>query len=426
VKTLKLGSNLLADSNFGGPSNDHGKTTPYLRLVPRAGEVKVVPKEPPPAPEIKVEVDQAQVPTLPPDQWEPFKNIGLAPKKKPPSTSAARLIVSTYRALGFGILTTIVIVLIGYVAVTVFYLVSTSWLVPTVVSKTDDKVVALQGQLAALQNERDRMSDALADSERAVAVEELFQSKFAAAILSDLRGRRAALARYAALARETSSVRERIRTTSEEYAQDAVTEMTHEYDAGLIDRHDMLDGKHQLAQISSSNLSLAERQAAFETQAAELSRQATALDAVLADKNAPLSYDVLKIRRDYEASKLVLAKAIATKKSLLAGLARQDQLIASLQSSAELRALADGASVALVPYKHLDRVKPGTPLYACRLNMLVCRKVGAVLAILPGEQQFKHPQRDSNVRGQLVEMKLDDASAAQADVLFIGGKPLGL
>ena len=52
--------------------------------------------------------------------------------------------------------------------------------------------------------------------------------------------------------------------------------------------------------------------------------------------------------------------------------------------------------------------------------------VGNVLEVLPGEVQFKHPHRDKSLRGQIVEIKLDDedAEAGADDVLFVGGKPL--
>jgi len=58
--------------------------------------------------------------------------------------------------------------------------------------------------------------------------------------------------------------------------------------------------------------------------------------------------------------------------------------------------------------------------------MVLCYHVGDVLEVLPGEVQFKHPQRDKMLRGQLIELKLDaeDHDAASDDVLFLGGKPL--
>ncbi|MEO7095466.1 MAG: hypothetical protein ABI175_19580, partial [Polyangiales bacterium] len=224
--------------------------------------------------------------TTPEQEWADFKRIGLGPKSTV-SAGLGKLIVAAYRVLGFAILTTIVVALVGYLATTGFYMVSTSWVVPTIVSSTDDKVVALKSELATQQNERDRIARELADAERAMGSEQSFQAQFSAAIVADRDGRLSALHRTRALAGAAAQTRAEIRATSEAFAQDASARMTEQYGAGMIDRHAMLDGKHQLAQISSTNLSLAERQAAFETESSELARQANALDALLSDGNAP-------------------------------------------------------------------------------------------------------------------------------------------
>jgi hypothetical protein len=363
--------------------------------------------------------------TTPEQEWAEFKRLGLGPKTSV-AAGFGKVIVAAYRVLGFAILTTIVFALVGYLATTGFYMVSTSWVVPTIVSPTDEKVVALKGELATQQTERERIARELTDAEGAMASEQSFQARFAAAITSDRDGRLSALHRTRALAGAAAQTRAEIRATSEAFAQDASARMTEQYGAGMIDRHDMLDGKHRLAQISSTNLSLAERQAAFETESSELARQASALDALLSDGDAPLSYDALKIKRDLDASRLALAKAIAVRDTLRASLTRQDELLAGLRSSAYLRAVGDGATVALVPYANLERATPGEPLYACKLAMVWCHQVGHVVQVLPGEIQLRHPHKDAVVRGQMIELRLTDAGAAKDNVLFVGGKPLGL
>src|SRR4029077_12688061 len=114
--------------------------------------------------------------------------------------------------------------------------------------------------------------------------------------------------------------------------------MQQEYAAGLIDRDGMLNGNYQMAQISGSTLSLAEKQAEYETRAAELEATANSLDAILAsaqaDGDTALSYDVLQIKQQYEASRLELAKAVEMRNTLKSSLARQDKLIAGLKGSA--------------------------------------------------------------------------------------------
>lgn len=368
-----------------------------------------------------------QVPQLK-SRWAVFEQLGLTPPKIN-SKSAAKLIVNAYRLLGFAILTIIVVVLIGYIASSAFFYMSDSWIVPMAVTPSDEKVVGLQAQLAEQQNTRDRISDELKQAERAIAVQQTFQLEFVKAIKGDLEGRKLALGRVRALANNAASTRAAIRGQSSAYASSSRKRMQQEYAAGLIDRNTMLSGKFQIAQITSSNLSLAERQAEFETKAQELEAQTRSLDAIIANQegnDTALSYEVLRIKQEYEASRLDLAKAVEARNTLKASLARQDKIVASLEQSSYLRAVNDKASVAFVPYGNLDNVEKGTSVYACRVGMVICRNVGEVFEVLPGEVQFKHPHRDKMLRGQLVELKVDDdePEAASDDVLFVGGRPL--
>jgi hypothetical protein len=251
--------------------------------------------------------------------------------------------------------------------------------------------------------------------------------QFAKAIKHDLEGRRMALGRVKQLAQTAAATRAEIRATNGDYSQQTVAKMGSEYEAGLIDRNAMMAGKFQLAQISSANLSLAERQVEFDQRASELAAETESLDALRADKSttAALSYDVLKIARDYDTSKLALAKEMGNRERLKSSLERQDTILAGINQSAYLRAANNGAQVAMVPYSNMKNIEKGTPLYACKLDMVWCHKVGTVRDILAGEVNVKHPNRDAMVRGQMIEMEMTDASAAQDEVLFAGHPPLG-
>ena len=361
-----------------------------------------------------------------PAKWAVFENLGLgAPKIDHKKWSGH--VVTAYRLLGFVILSIIVVVLIGYLVTTAFFYMSDTWVVPMALSPSDERIVTLQAQLSERQTNRDRTAAELEQAERAIAVQQEFQAQFAKAIQSDLDGRKAALARMYELAAMASSTRAQIKRSNSAYATASQKRMAAEWQAGLIDRDAMINGKFQIAQISSSNLSLAERQAEYETRAADLDSQTRALEALLAGGTATegsLSYDVLKIKQEFEASRLETQRAIDTRNMLKTALEREDKLVASLKKASYIKAMTDGAQVAFVPYGNLDKVTKGAPLYGCALTMVFCKKVGTVLEVLPGEVQFKHPNRDKQLRGQMVELKLDDAVDATDDVLFVGGRPL--
>ena len=297
------------------------------------------------------------------------------------------------------------------------------------VTASDEKVVSLSAQVGEQQNARDRIADELSQAERAIVVQQMFEAEFSKAIKQDLDGRKAALERMRSLASTAAGTRAAIASQNRAYAGSARKRMQQEYAAGLIDNNAMLNGKYQLAQISGSNLSLAEKQAEYETRAAELEATTRSLDAILANAegagDTALSYEVLQIKQQYQASRLELAKAIESRDTLKASLARQDKLIAALKQSAYLRAINDKATVAFVPYGNMDVARKGAPVYACKLTMVFCYHVGEVVELLPGEVAGRHPHKDKSLRGQLVEIKLDqeNASAGETEVLFVGGKP---
>jgi hypothetical protein len=364
----------------------------------------------------------------PANKWAVFEKLGLG-KPKINAQQASKWLVSAYRLLGFAILTIIVVVLIGYIISQVFFYMSKSWAVPMQVTTSDEKVVSMQAQVGEQQNARDRLADELNQAERAIVAQQLFQSEFVKAIKGDLAGRRAALEKMKSLASTAAGTRAAIASQNRAYAGAARKRMQQEYAAGLIDRTGMLNGNYQLAQISGSNLSLAEKQAEYETRAAELEATARSLDAILASAESAgdtaLSYEVLQIKQQYEASRLELAKAVEMRNTLKSSLARQDKLITSLRGSAYLRAIDDKATVAFVPYGNTEVVKPGEPVYSCKLTMVFCYHVGEVIELLPGEVSGRHPSRDKSLRGQFVEIRLDEenADAGETDVLYIGGKP---
>ncbi|HEY5922913.1 MAG TPA: hypothetical protein VIV11_14640 [Kofleriaceae bacterium] len=358
-------------------------------------------------------------------RWAAFERLGLKAPMLDRQKWSGR-VVNAYRALGFVILTIIVVVLIGYLITTAFFYMSNSWIVPMAISPTDEKVVSLQAQLAERQTNRDRTAAELDQAERAIAVQQEFQLEFAKAIKSDLEGRKAALQRMYELSSIAASTRAQIKRSNSAYASQQQKRMAEEWKAGLIDRDAMLNGKFQIAQISGSNLSLAERQAEYETRAADLDAQTRSLEALLASSTTgeALSYDVLKIKQEYEASRLETQRAIQNRDMLKSALERDDKLLESLKKSSYLRAIADEAHVAFVPYANLEHVKKGETVYGCWLTMVFCGEVGTVIEVLPGEVQFKHPTRDKMLRGQMVELKLAAESDATDDVLFVGGRPL--
>lgn len=359
--------------------------------------------------------------------WEQYEKLGLGEQALAAvHKRTSKLVVAAYRVLGFAILTLIVALLVGYIVESIFYFVNDSWVQPIVVSKGDEKIVTLSAQLAEMQNQRDRIASDLSQAEQAIARQKEFQTQFMNTVTADLAGRRAVLSKLRGIAGQYAIAGTKVANTNATYAAAERERLQREFDAGLIDRREMLAGNFQGAQITTSTLGIAEKRVETEQHAAELAMQVRSLEAIVGEGDAAgiLSYDILKIKQEYDNSKLELNKALANREALKSSLARQDEVVKNLLGSSYLRALADNATVAFVPYSNMTGVTNGVVLYGCKLGMVACHQVGRVIEVLPGEIQQKHPHRDKMVRGQLVEVSIEDGSAAQDDVLFLGGKPM--
>ena len=419
-----------------------GDKEPKLEVV-RKGTLplpKQAPDEPAQLPKVIVDLtDDSPAQRRARRKWQTYDDIGLPPPEHTPAAapetgpapswlhkSASKLVVSTYRLMGFAILTIIVAALVAYIAQTLFYYGSHTWLVPTAISTSDEKVVQLRSELAAQQNNRDKIAADLTSIDKAILAERSFQNEYAKAIAADVDGRRQSLEKVRELAGAAASTRSEIRSANNQFATEEEKRAAEEYKAGLIDRNGMIAHKQQMAGLATTNLGLAEKQADYERQAQELEQQTNALEGLISGKGAhALSYDVLKIKRDYDSSKLEVERDIAQRDALKASLQRVDAIIAGLKKSPYLRALDDQAEVAMVPYANVSNAKKGAPVYGCRIGMLFCHQVGTVAEVLPSEVQVTSPHGGKTERGLMVELKLDDVDAAREDVLFAGSKPLG-
>jgi hypothetical protein len=79
---------------------------------------------------------------------------------------------------------------------------------------------------------------------------------------------------------------------------------------------------------------------------------------------------------------------------------------------------------AFVPYDNQNSAGPGSPVYDCYLNMILCRKVGTVKQIFAGEEHAIHPIFRTDIRGFLIQMQLDHTESAKSKTVFLNHKPL--
>jgi hypothetical protein len=201
--------------------------------------------------------------------------------------------------------------------------------------------------------------------------------------------------------------------------------LAQEYGAHFIDRETAMTGALQLSQLAQGNLNMAEKEVELYKRRAELSRETEALGAIVGQKPAQRhSIEILKMLQDVRLAEVELAKARDNRGVLQRTLERYDKMVKTISESAFMRAVAGKDNIAFVPYDNIDRVKAGTPLYACAVGPLFCHRVGTVVALLGGEMLYKHPLHNTQLRGQPVQIQLSDLSDAERKVLFVGGRPI--
>jgi len=355
------------------------------------------------------------------------------------------IIVAVYKTVGFAILIVILVGLLSYLGVQGFFLVNDSWVSPTIISPTDEKVLGLNTRLAELTAERERlqaerreMEARLADAERKAEAHARFQQRFVAALRGDRAARAAELRRLLALRGEHRRADEEIAESNRAYSGLSRTRAEALQGVGLIDREGYLTTNYQLAQIANSNLSLAERGIDLHTRIAALRREVRSLDAaaLLASGGKPpepleLSATVLLLHRQFDASRLEGTGAEQMREVLRANLVAldgaldtYDRLLAAIRNSPYMKAIDSNVTVAFVPYDNMARVRPGEPLYGCSIGFVWCREVGVVNTVYDGEVSMRHPVRQMNLRGSMVEIDLHDPRWARAELLHLGGAPL--
>jgi hypothetical protein len=413
-------------------------TQPMRRLVMVDRPSKSAPAEQAPRP-------VAPVPPTPPEQREVDANASQSGVRPAAGNMALnKLLVTVYKFAGFGVLTIILVGLVSYLATEIFYFVNAHWIVPTVLSPTDEHVLQLDALASqemaakgAIVTKKLELQAQLRDAERIAEMETAFQDAFRTAMSTDLADRKTELARLRGLLGKYASAKHTIQQSNEAFSGVQRNELGAQYQAHVIDVDQMLQGNFELAQIAGTDLSLDERNVEIDARAAQLEREVASLEGTGQSAaggkptNAQLSYEILHIKRDFDASMLAAAKANddadALRKSietLDAIVAQHDKLLDTIKSSPYEMAADRSLTIAFVPYDNKSSVTAGQSVYGCAFGFVWCKNVGNVAATIDGEVQAKHPLHNKDIRGVMVKLQLDDASWIEKPVLHVGRKPL--
>jgi hypothetical protein len=335
-----------------------------------------------------------------------------------------RLMLTTYRIFAVTVLYLVLIGVVSYAFVMGFYAVNTSWAAPVILSATDEKsldfrekLVTSQQSIEDLKVDTNKLEKGLEEMRAHRASLVPLEPQLQEAIVREKAHDRATGPQLAALDKQkladnktTQALMDQLNSTRADIQKDLA--------AGLITRD---DATSELAALNQTQDGLTD------SKIAEVLLTDSVLDKTNIDTNA---LDVLVKQSELrsEASQLDVAIQVADKQ--LTEETRQiqrlhDAIQTAKQSPYYLNAQGrERINFAFVPYDNQASATPGSDIYDCYLNMIVCRKVGTVKQIFPGEQQATHPIFKTQIRGFLIEMDLDHPQSAMSKTLFMGGKPL--
>jgi len=361
---------------------------------------------------------------------------GLAPLPQ----RVGAFFVKSYRLAGFFVLIAILVGLSTYVGSHLFFLANRGWVAPSVLTAADPRVLGFAARFVeessrhdALLVQRAALELRRRDAERSVEIESAFQAAYVASMRADLADRTADLSRARGMLHASSAARRSISTAGEAFRGSSEGRLKKELDAGIIDKDRMLNGNLQLAQLAGTRLSLETTSLELQGRVAALTRAVSSLDAAASGGKGVSSYEILRIRAEYDRSVAAGAKAAdevaaATKSvAMLDTTIRAEEAILETMRRSPYHELPGGRGVlAFVPYENAGAATEGAPVYACRVGIVWCRKVGSLARPAEGEVVQKHPLLHQDLRGIFVRMNVDEWAAAESAVLHVGRRPLFL
>ncbi len=353
-------------------------------------------------------------------------------------------VVTVYKWIGMAALGLILVGLVSYLGLQAFFVVSRSWVAPTIVSTTDRQILDLNAQIALQTAGRERLiaerrdlEVRLNDADRIVAAHQQFETRFESAMQSARNASRQQFARLSSLMREYSRAGEEILESNRAFSGLSRVRAEQLNTARLIDREGWLTTNHQLAQIAQTNLSFSKGEVELTQRIRAVRRELSGYDDLLGrlhestDSGGTPTTELLLLEKELVRSTLEAQRAeqtrVALKETIAAldrSIAQHAQLLDSIRRSPWLRATERSVTVAFVPYDNLDDAVPGEPLYGCSLQLIWCHRVGVIKEVYEGEVNAKHPARNSELRGVMVEIELDDGRWVREPILHAGRAPL--
>jgi hypothetical protein len=341
-------------------------------------------------------------------------------------------IITGYRLLMTGGLLLIVAGVLSYLFLMAFYAVDRNWAAPLVLSPTQEKVLAYQPQVAAMEAAllKDRVDLATAEQKYAAITA---QTETVKRLIGEFDSAAAHESRH--LAATASSIgtllqqKHRDDQETEQVLGDVrplLASIRTELSAGLITKSEAASRR---LTIQASLNALTDSRAG-EVALAEQGQGAHDASSTLGNGGA-LSLQALQSVASKVQLQMLLSQAEVDAESardaieqLRATMASAQRVLDVARQSPYYVALTQRVPVAFVPYDNLASAKEGSAVYDCYLQILFCHRVGKISRVYDAEEYARTPLFKTDIKGRLVGVLFEDVAASESALLFIGHKPL--
>ena len=303
-----------------------------------------------------------------------------------------------------------------------FFVVNSSWVVPFIVTPSDDKILDLTGKLITSQQslssltlDKDRLEAGLGDMREQRASLRKLDRDLQAAIVRE--GEHNGVSGVELSQLDAQKQTDNVKTKALlDDVQQVESQIDQELSVGLITKGDAATQKTALNQAHTSHTDSKIAEVLLRDNVLQKNTTGTQLLDVLARrgelKSQAVQLDILIETGEQQLSSDKLQ--IATLQQAL-GVARNSPYFLATQGDVKF---------AFVPYSNQSNVEIGAPVYGCYLSMIICHQVGTVSGVFPEEEKITHPVFHTELRGTLVQLKMSDEQAAKDAVLFLNRKPL--
>jgi hypothetical protein len=301
-----------------------------------------------------------------------------------------------YRGGAFVVISTALMFLVFWGLIMTFFMFNTSWVAPTVLSATSDKMLQFNsGYLAALQTEA-QLNVILQQQTLTLATSQK-QYNDLVAFRESIQSGSLLQAKKQLDLKKSSDVAAQLEQTRKQTEQNLRI--------GLVDK---LDAIKELATIQQFNNTRTDSEIGLAT----LKQQLINLDGQILTLHDSIAVEQQTIDE--------------TKKNLTVA----QQVLTSLRQSAYANATNNGVNLVFVAYDNFNNVHEGDPVYDCYLMVVACHQVGTIKHLFKDEQLIEFPifniKLSRTVRGVFAEVNATDPAAMKSSVWFAGRKPLFL